>query len=502
MNDFNYATNAPIEISAWTNEEGSRFAPAMIGSGVFGGEFTLEEGLACKDRDGNTLGDELKRIGYAGDMKCAPRELGAFFEAHIEQGPILEAEEKTIGVVQGVQGIRWFEVEVTGMESHAGTTPMERRKDALVGVARMVSEAHRIGEAAMPDGRTTIGFLEVSPNSTNVIPGKVFFRADIRHPNASLLDGMESEYQAACEKIAADLDLNLDFNRIWYSEPVIFDEACVAAVQDAADTLGLDIADISLVEGDTDRVPFGIGTWGSRSLSTAGMAVAVAADKVIKKAKLIAAHKLECAAEDIEVIDSKFLVKGTDRSLTFAQVADAAYHSGDRPEGLEIGLEETHFYDPTDCNYPSAIHVCVVLVDAETGRVTLRNYWAVDDVGTLVNPMVVEGQIHGGLVQGIGQALMEDCTYDPDSGQYISGTFMDYAIPRAADIPSLGVDTVVTYAPSNPLGIKGAGESGTIGAPACISNGVIDALWHLGVRQVTQPMTPNKIWRAISTAKA
>lgn len=271
--------------------------------------------------------------------------------------------------------------------------------------------------------------------------------------------------------------------------------------QIAADRLGCKIEDTELVEGDTDRVPFGIGTWGSRSLSTAGMAVAVAADKVIKKAKLIAAHKLECAAEDIEVIDSKFLVKGTDRSLTFAQVADAAYHSGDRPEGLEIGLEETHFYDPTDCNYPSAIHVCVVLVDAETGRVTLRNYWAVDDVGTLVNPMVVEGQIHGGLVQGIGQALMEDCTYDPDSGQYISGTFMDYAIPRAADIPSLGVDTVVTYAPSNPLGIKGAGESGTIGAPACISNGVIDALWHLGVRQITQPMTPKKIWRAILEAQ-
>ena len=168
---------------------------------------------------------------------------------------------------------------------------------------------------------------------------------------------------------------------------------------------------------------------------------------------------------------------------------------------LEIGLEETHFYDPADCNYPSAIHVCVVLVDAETGRVTLRNYWAVDDVGTLVNPMVVEGQIHGGRVQGIGQALMEDCTYDPDSGQYISGTFMDYAIPRAADIPSLGVDTVVTYAPSNPLGIKGAGESGTIGAPACVSNGVIDALWHLGVRQITQPMTPKKIWRAILEAQ-
>ncbi len=238
LNDLNYETNAPIEISAWTNEEGSRFAPAMIGSGVFCGEFSLEEGFACADKDGASLGDELKRIGYNGDLKCAPRPLGAFFEAHIEQGPILETEEKTIGVVQGVQGIRWFEIEVIGMESHAGTTPMERRKDALVGVSRMVSEAHRIGEAAMPDGRTTIGYMEVSPNSTNVIPGRVFFRADIRHPAADFLDGMEGEFHSACEKIAAELGLELNFNRIWYSEPVVFDEACINAVQEAANALG------------------------------------------------------------------------------------------------------------------------------------------------------------------------------------------------------------------------------------------------------------------------
>jgi len=217
---------------------------------------------------------------------------------------------------------------------------------------------------------------------------------------------------------------------------------------------------------------------------------------------MLAAHMLECAADDIEISESMFSVKGTDRGLSYAEVADAAYHRGDRPEGLEIGLEETHFYDPTDCNYPSAIHICVVLIDANTGGVTLRDYWAVDDVGTIVNPMVVKGQIHGGLVQGIGQALMEECLYDADSGQYISGTFMDYAMPRASDIPAFGVGTVVTAAPSNPLGIKGAGESGTIGAPACVSNGDIDALWHLGVRQITQPMTPKKIWRAIHEAQA
>ena len=271
--------------------------------------------------------------------------------------------------------------------------------------------------------------------------------------------------------------------------------------QIAADRLGCDIDHIDLVEGDTDRVPMGIGTWGSRSLSTAGMAVYTAADRVVAKAKRLAAHMMECAPEDLDLADGEFTVKGTDRKLSFAAVANAAYHSGDRPSDLEIGLEETSFFDPADCTYPSAIHLCVVLVDPETCAVTLRNYWAVDDVGTVINPMVLEGQVHGGLVQGIGQALMEECSYDSESGQYLSGTFMDYAVPHAEDVPSFGLDSHFTRALGNPLGAKGAGESGTIGAPACVCNGVTDALWHLGVRHVTQPMTPKKIWRAIQDAK-
>ena len=270
--------------------------------------------------------------------------------------------------------------------------------------------------------------------------------------------------------------------------------------QIAADRLGCDIDRIDLVEGDTDRVPMGIGTWGSRSLSTAGMAVYTAADRVVAKAKRLAAHMLECAPEDLDLADGAFTVKGTDRRLSFEAVANAAYHSGDRPADLEIGLEETSFFDPADCTYPSAVHLCVVLVDPETCAVTLRNYWAVDDVGTVINPLVLEGQVHGGLVQGIGQALMEECAYDPESGQYLSGTFMDYAVPHAEDVPSFGLDSHVTRALGNPLGAKGAGESGTIGAPACVCNGVVDALWHLGVRQITQPMTPRKIWRAIADA--
>ena len=238
LNDLNYETNAPIEISAWTNEEGSRFAPAMIGSGVFGGEFDLDYGLACKDPDGKTIGEELKRIGYAGETKCGGREVGAFFETHIEQGPILEAEERTVGVVQGVQGIRWYDVNVTGMESHAGTTPMERRRDAMQGSARMIDAIIEVSKEFAPDSRATIGVLEVTPNSRNVIPGSVYFSLDLRHPNEAKLNAMEAKARAACDKVAAALKLELSLEQIWYSPPVKFDAACVAAVQSAADTLG------------------------------------------------------------------------------------------------------------------------------------------------------------------------------------------------------------------------------------------------------------------------
>ena len=239
LNDMGLETERPIEVSAWTNEEGSRFAPAMIASGVFAGIFDLDYGLSQKDADGKSIGEELKRIGYAGPEKCGGREIAAFFEAHIEQGPILEAEEKTIGVVQGVQGMRWYDVEVTGMESHAGTTPMERRKDAAVGAARMVDALDRLGNDNRPDTRTTCGMFEVSPGSRNVIPGHVYFSVDIRHPDADTLARLGEEYSEACRKIAADMKLDLKFEEIWYSPPVKFDENCVGAVAGAAEALGM-----------------------------------------------------------------------------------------------------------------------------------------------------------------------------------------------------------------------------------------------------------------------
>jgi N-carbamoyl-L-amino-acid hydrolase len=238
LNDFNYETNRPIEVIVWTNEEGSRFAPAMIASGVYAGVFDLDYGLSRQDVDGKTIGEELKRIGYAGERACGGREVAAFFEAHIEQGPILEAEEKTIGVVEGVQGIRWYEITVTGQDAHAGPTPMPRRKDALVGVSEMVLAVNRIGLENKPNGCATVGMMQVSPNSRNVIPGKVFFTVDFRHPDADTLQRMGEALKAECEKICRARKLELEFKEIWYSPPVKFDDACIAAVQKATDDLG------------------------------------------------------------------------------------------------------------------------------------------------------------------------------------------------------------------------------------------------------------------------
>jgi aerobic carbon-monoxide dehydrogenase large subunit len=270
--------------------------------------------------------------------------------------------------------------------------------------------------------------------------------------------------------------------------------------QIAADRLGLPIEDIRLLEGDTDQIPFGNGTWGARSTSVAGTAIHHAAGKVLDKARRIAAHALECSEADLDYARGVFKVRGSNRSMTFAEVADAAYHGAMLPAGCSPGLEVTEFYDPPDTNDPQAMHLAVIEVDAETGAVALRAFYAADDCGVIINPMIVEGQVHGGLAQGIGQALGEHIVYD-DSGQLLTASFLDYAMPRASDLPAFHTAFIVTPAPSNPLGVKGASESGTIGAPAAIGNAVIDALWHLGVRDVTLPITSETVWRALRDAR-
>ena len=272
--------------------------------------------------------------------------------------------------------------------------------------------------------------------------------------------------------------------------------------QIVADRLGCPIDDIELASGDTDLVPFGLGTWGSRSLPMAGVALAIAADKVVTKCRQLAAHLLECTVTDLARDDGDFLVAGTDRRLGFGEVARAAYHGSTFPDDFSLGLDETVFYEPPDRTYSSAIHLAVVFVDAALGHVTLRDYVAVDDSGRLVNPMIVEGQLHGAITQGIGQAVMEACTYDPESGQLLTGSFMDYGIPRASDLPLFRTGFQETLAPDNLLGVKGAGESGSIGAPVAIANAVVNALADLGIRHLDMPLTADRVWAAIDAASS
>ena len=266
-----------------------------------------------------------------------------------------------------------------------------------------------------------------------------------------------------------------------------------------ADQLGIPMDDVEIVHGDTDQVPFGMGTYGSRSLAVGGVAITKSIDKIKEKGAAIAAHLLEASADDLEYAGGQWTVRGTDKSIGFGDVALTAYVPHNYPEGLEPGLEFSSFYDPANFTFPFGAHIAVVEVDTETGVVKLVRYAACDDVGNVVNPMIVDGQVHGGVTHGIGQALMEGAIYD-DDGQLINGSYMDYALPRADELPRFETDRTVTPCPHNPLGVKGAGETGTIGATPAVVNAVIDALWPLGVRHLEMPLTPQRVWQAIQSA--
>ena len=271
--------------------------------------------------------------------------------------------------------------------------------------------------------------------------------------------------------------------------------------QVVATRLGIPVENVDVVHGDTGRVLFGMGTYGSRSLAVGGTAIVKALDKIVAKGKKIAAHLLEAAESDIEFKDGKFSVAGTDRSKTFGEIALCAYVPHNYPlDKLEPGLNETAFYDPTNFTFPAGTHICEVEVDPDTGVVQVASFSACDDFGNIINPMIVEGQVHGGLTQGIGQAMLELCVYDKESGQLLTGSLMDYALPRADDVPSFKVATKVTPCTHNPLGAKGCGEAGAIGAPAALMNAVLDALSTAGVKHLDMPASPQRVWQAIQSA--
>lgn len=271
--------------------------------------------------------------------------------------------------------------------------------------------------------------------------------------------------------------------------------------QIAADALQCPIDHIEVVYGDTERVQFGHGTWGSRSMITTGLAVAKAARFLAEKCKKIGAHMLECDVNDIEFRDGFLRIAGSDRQLPFQAIVDAAYQGGGLPDGMEPALEQVAYHDPTERSFSSGYHMCSVAIDPGTWRVRITQFVAIDDCGRIINPMIVDGQVHGGIVQGAGQALMEDMTFDHSTGQPLSGSFMDYAMPRASDFPYFETGVQETLAASNELGVRPAGESGTIGAVAALRNAVVDALRPYGVTHVEMPMTPSRIWHAVTTAE-
>ncbi len=267
--------------------------------------------------------------------------------------------------------------------------------------------------------------------------------------------------------------------------------------------LGIDPSQVDVVHGDTGRIPFGMGTYGSRSLSVGGAAIMKALDKIEAKAKKIAAHLMEASDADIEFSGGEFKVKGTDKKIPFGQVALTAYVPHNYPlDKLEPGLNETAFYDPTNFTYPAGTHICEVEIDPQTGVVRVDSFTCVDDFGVIINPMIVEGQVQGGVAQGLGQALQEGCVYDKESGQLLTGSFMDYTMPRAADLVNLKIGHVCTPCTHNPIGSKGCGEAGAIGSPPAAMNAVLDALKSVGVHELDMPASPSRVWEAIQKAKA
>jgi carbon-monoxide dehydrogenase large subunit len=264
--------------------------------------------------------------------------------------------------------------------------------------------------------------------------------------------------------------------------------------------LGIDPKDVRYIDGDTDRVAFGMGTMGSRSTVIGGTALWMAADKVIAKGKKIAAKMLEAAEADIAFSDGRFAVAGTDRGLTLREVARAAFQPPQLPPGVEPGLYETGTFSPKQDTWPNGCHVCELEIDPDTGVVTLDRYVVIDDVGTVINPVTLKGQIHGGVAQGVGQALLEQIVYEPGSGQLLTSSFMEYAMPRADTFCDMHIESNPVPTKLNPLGAKGAGEAGTVGALPVVINAVMSALAPLGVRDFDMPASSERVWRAIQDA--
>jgi carbon-monoxide dehydrogenase large subunit len=271
--------------------------------------------------------------------------------------------------------------------------------------------------------------------------------------------------------------------------------------QIVADQLGVPFEDVEVIHGDTQSSHKGLDTYGSRSLTVGGIAIVKAAEKVVAKARKVAAHLMECSEDDLEFAAGKFTVRGTDKSTTIQDIALGVFFAHDYPEGIEPNLDSEATFDPENFSFPHGTHLCAAEVDTETGRVKLRSYVCVDDIGKVVNPLIVDGQVHGGLAQGIAQALFEEANYD-ESGTLMNGNFVEYLVPSAADLPSFTTSRTETPATSNPLGVKGVGEAGTIASTPAVVNAVVDAVRHMGVNDIEMPCSPMRVWQALRSGGA
>jgi carbon-monoxide dehydrogenase large subunit len=274
-----------------------------------------------------------------------------------------------------------------------------------------------------------------------------------------------------------------------------------AYTQLAVERLGVAPEKVRVLQGDTTAISFGRGTGGSRSLPVGGASLAQAADKLIAKGRRIAAHLFEAAEADVEFADGVFSVTGTDRRLGIEEVARAAFNPAQQPPDLEPGFDETGHFTPPQPTFPNGCHVCEVEIEPETGHIEIERYLVVDDFGTVINPLLLRGQVQGGVAQGVGQAMLERTVFDPESGQLVTGTLTDYALPRAEDLPAIEFAYNVVPCRTNPLGVKGAGEAGAIGAPPALVNAVVDALAELGIEHLDMPLTPERLWQAIRAAQ-
>ena len=433
-----------------------------------------------------------------------------------------------LGTLAGVYTTPHIHVEVTGVFTHTGSTSAYRgagRPEAAYVIERMADLAaaelgidpaelrrrNTIPAAAMPydtgfiftyDSRDFPGNLEMALEMAGYDgfeTRRAASRAAGKLRGIGLSNTIEQAagrgYESAQIRFSPTATVTLILGTISHGQghETVF-------TQVICDQLGLDPAQVRVVEGDTDQVTTGTGTFGSRSATLAGSAIKLASDKIIEKGRHLAAHLLEASTEDIEFDAGAFRIAGTDRDVSLDKVAALAYNADKLPREIEPGLDETAIFNPSGANFPNGCHVVEVEVDPETGVTEIVKYSIVDDVGVTLNPPLLKGQIHGGIGQGAGQALMENIDYDPDSGQLRSGSFMDYCMPRADDFCDFEIASNNVPTPTNPLGVKGAGEAGTVGALPAVTNAVINALSPLGIRHVDMPLTPETVWRAIREA--